>query len=385
MHYSFSPAEQRELIRRGFSRRTLGSLSLRFGALLGAGAALPFYNEPALAQLSNLGRLPADAVKLNANENPLGPCPEAAAAMRDAVAKGGRYMYEETFDYARTLAEQSGVKPNYVMASPGSSEPLHRSVLAFTSPEKPLVMADPGYEAGQRAATFIGSKVVQVPLTKTYAHDVKAMLAAAPNAGLFYICNPNNPTGTTTPRADIEWLVANKPAGSIVLVDEAYIHLSTEPMCNDLVAADKDVIILRTFSKIYGMAGLRAGAAIARPDLLARLQSYGAGAMPATGMIGAHVSLKTPGLVEQRRKLYAEIRNDTFDWMTTKGYHFIPSVSNKFMVDTGRPGLEVVKAMAARNVYIGRVWKSMPTHVRVSIGTREEMAKFKAAFAEVMA
>jgi len=381
MNHLLSSEQKLELVRRGFSRRNLG----RLGLLVGAGSSLPFFNEPALAQLSNIGRLSPDAVKINANENPLGPCPEAAEAIHSVVSKGGRYLYEETFDFTKTLADQEGVKPNYVQAFPGSSEPLHRAVLAFTSPAKAFVMGDPGYEAGQRAASFIGAPVVRVPLTKTYAHDVKEMVKRAPNAGLFYICNPNNPSGTITPRADIEWLVANKPAGSVLLLDEAYIHLSNEAFGSDLVAQDKDVIILRTFSKLYGMAGLRAGAAIARPDLLSKIASYGAGALPVTGMIGAHASLKAKNLVAQRRKIIGDIREDVFAWMNKKGYSFVPSVSNKFMVDVKRPGQEIVKAMAAKNVYIGRVWPAWPTHVRVSVGTADEMAKFKSAFEQVMA
>ena len=380
MHQILNPEQKIELVRRGFSRRSFAKI----GALLGAGAALPFYNEPALAQLSMIGRLDPDAVKINANENPMGPCPEALEAIYSVAKKGGRYQYEETFDFAKTLAEQEGLKPNYVAPFAGSSDPLHRSVLAFTSKTQPLVMGDPGYEAGQRAAAFIGSQVIRVPLTKTYAHDVKAMAAAHPTPGVLYICNPNNPTGTITPRQDIEWLVANKPAGSIVVLDEAYIHLSSETYGSELVAADKDVIILRTFSKLYGMAGLRAGAAIARPDLLAKIQSYGAGALPVTGMVGAHASLKVKSLVPERRKIVKDIREDVFSWMDKNNYKFVPSVSNKFMVDVNRPGQEVVKAMAAEKVYIGRVWPAWPTHVRVSIGTPEEMEKFKAAFKKVM-
>ena len=370
----------KEFLARGFTRRSLG----RIGALLGAGAALPFYNEPALAQLSNIGPIPADAVKINANENPLGPCPEAAEAIYGVVKRGGRYLYEETFNFSKTLSEQEGLKPSYVMPFPGSSEPLHRAVLAFTSPEKSLVMGDPGYEAGQRAAAFIGSRVIRVPLTATFAHDVKAMVAADPKAGLIYICNPNNPSGTITPRADLAWLIANKPAGSIVLLDEAYIHLSTEPFGSDFVAADKDVIILRTFSKLYGMAGLRAGAAIGRPDLLSKIQAYGAGALPVTGMVGAHASLKSKTLVPERRKIIGDIRNDTFSWLTKNNYSFVPSVSNKVMIDVKRPGQEVVRAMQAEKVFIGRVWPAWPTHVRVSIGTASEMEKFKTAFKKVM-
>lgn len=363
-----------------FSRRSMGRRAL---TLLGAGAALPFYNEQAMAQLSMIGPLPADAVKINANENPLGPCPEAAEAIYSVVKKGGRYMYEETFGFARTLAEQEGLKPNYVMPFPGSSDPLHRTVLAYTSPEKPFVMADPGYEAGQRAAQFIGSKVIRVPLTKKYEHDVKAMAAASPNAGILYLCNPNNPTGTVTSKADIEWLVENKPKGSIVLLDEAYIHLSNEPFGTDLVAKDKDVIILRTFSKLYGMAGLRAGAAIGRPDLLAKITSYGAGALPVTGMIGAHASLKSPKLVPERRKLIADTRNDVFEFLSKHNAKFVPSVSNKFMLEWDKPGGEMVKAFAKEKIFIGRVWPAWPNFARVSIGTPEEMAKFKVAYKKV--
>jgi histidinol-phosphate aminotransferase len=248
-------------------------------------------------------------------------------------------------------------------------------------------MGDPGYEAGQRAAEFVGAKVHRVPLTKTFSHDVKAMVAADPNAGAIYICNPNNPTGTLTSRADIEWVLANKPAGSVLILDEAYIHLSKNAVPgSDLVAADKDVIILRTFSKLYGMAGLRAGAAIARPDLLKKMTGYGAGALPVTGMIGANTSLKVRNLVPERRKIIGDIREDTFAFLSKHNFTFVPSESNKFMVDVKRPGGEVVKEMAQKDhVYIGRVWPVWPTYVRVSVGTKEEMARFKTSFLRVMA
>ncbi len=373
--------ERRELLKRGFSRRSFG----RFATVITAGAALPFYNESAMAQLSMIkGPMPADAVKINANENPLGPCPEAADAMYGVIQKGGRYLYEETFGFQETLASQEGLKPSYVHPYAGSSAPLHQAVLAFTSPTKSFVTADPGYEAGERAAKFIGSKVIHVPLTKTYAHDVVAMAKADPNAGLIYLCNPNNPTGTLTPRADIEYLLANKPAGSILLIDEAYIHLSGAPMASDLVAADKDVIILRTFSKLYGMAGLRAGAAFGRPDLLAKIMPYSAGALPVTGMVGAHASLKVKDLVPKRRKIIADVREDVFAFLVKNNFKFVPSVSNKFMVDVKRPGGEVIEALRKEKIYIGRVWPSWPTYVRVSIGTQDEMNKFKSAFLTVM-
>jgi histidinol-phosphate aminotransferase len=371
-----------EFVKRGFSRRDLG----RVAAMITAGAALPFWNEPAMAQLSAIrGAMPPDAVKINANENPLGPCEEALAAVHKVARDGGRYLYEETFAFQELLAEQEGLKPSYVQPYAGSSAPLHQAVLGFTSPTRPFVTADPAYEAPERAAQFIGTKVFRVPLTSSYAHDVKKMAAASSDAGLIYVCNPNNPTGTLTPKADIEWLLANKPKGSVLLLDEAYIHIAGAPMCSDLVAQDKDIVILRTFSKIYGMAGLRAGAAIGRPDLLEKVRPWTSGALPVTGMVAATASLKSKTLVPQRRKIIGDVRQDVLGFLGANGFEYIPSVSNKFMVNVRRPGKEIIEAMMKEKVYIGRVWPSLPTYVRVSVGTQEEMNKFKTAFLKVMA
>ena len=151
-------------------------------------------------------------------------------------------------------------------------------------------MANPGYGAG--APAFIGSKVVRVPLKADYSHDVKAMIEADPKAGAYYVCNPNNPTGTLTASKDIEYLLAHKKPDAIVMVDEAYIHFSRRGNGHHLVAADKDVVVLRTFSKIYGMAGLRAGTAIARPDLLAKIRHFGIGFMPVTGLACGTASMR---------------------------------------------------------------------------------------------
>jgi histidinol-phosphate aminotransferase len=382
MNLGLTEQQKQEFVQRGFSRRNFG----RIAAMMTAGAAMPFYNEPAMAQLSAVrGPMPPDAVKINANENPLGPCEEAVSAIHAVAKNGGRYLYEETFGFQELLAEQEGLKANYVQPYAGSSAPLHQAVLGFTSPTKPFVTADPGYEAGERAAEFIGAPVIRIPLTKTYAHDVKKMAAASPNAGLIYVCNPNNPSGTLTPRSEIEWLLENKPKGSVLMVDEAYIHIAGAPMCSDLVAKDKDIIILRTFSKIYGMAGLRAGAAFGRPDLLDKIRPYTSGALPVTGMVAATASLKSKSLVPERRKKIGDVREDVQSFLDKHNFKYVPSVSNKFMVDVKRPGREIIEAMMKEKVYIGRVWPSWPTYVRVSIGTQEEMNKFKTAFLKVMA
>src|SRR6266446_10005292 len=191
-----------------------GILGESFFAASARGASLP--RRP----------FPKDAVIIDANENPLGPCSVAREAIAEITSDSGRYSFWLTEDLTKRFAAQEGLKPEYVRAFPGSGEPLHFSVLAFTSPAKSYVTADPGYEAGMRAAQFSGARIAKTPLTKTYSHDVKAMLAAGPDAGLFYVCTPNNPTGTMTSHSDIEQLLAAKPKGSVVLVDEAYIHFS---------------------------------------------------------------------------------------------------------------------------------------------------------------
>jgi histidinol-phosphate aminotransferase len=369
---------------RGLTRRDFG----RAVALLTAGATLPFYNEFTLAQdIKAIASIPPDAVKLNANENPMGPCPAAVEAITKVVPRGGRYAFQETHAFTEAMAAAEGLPASHVLPGAGSSDLLHRSVVAFTSPSRSLVTAVPGYEAPEGSARFIGAKVFPVPLRKDHSHDPQAMCKADPNAGVIYICNPNNPTGTVTRKEDVAHIVANKPEGCVVLIDEAYIHFSaTATPATELVAAGKDVIVLRTFSKLYGMAGLRAGAALARPDLLEKLRTRGGlGFLPSTGMAGATASLKDKNLIAERRKALAEVREDLFAWMAKKGYAFIPSEANMVLIDGKRPGREVTEAMLKEKVAIGRTWAALPNHVRVTIGTRDEMAKFKTAFERVMA
>ena len=373
--------QETDLLFRGFTRRNF----FKMAAMVAGAASMPFYDEPALAQLSKIENAPPNAVMINANENPIGPCAEAMEAVHAAALKGGRYLYQETDKLQALMASQEGLALESVRIFVGSSPALHQAVLAFTSPKRPLITADPGYEAGERAANFIGTPVIKVPLTATYAHDVKAMAAACATSGLIYVCNPNNPSGTLTPKADIEWLVANKPAGAIVMIDEAYTHIAGAPFNSDLVTQGKDVIILRTFSKIYGMAGLRAGAAFARPDLINKLSGWGATMMPVTGIAAASASLQVGDLVPTRRKLISQIREDSFNFLEKNNYKYIPSVSNCFMVDTGRPGMETVMALRKENVYVGRVWPIWPNHVRVTVGTADEMQKFQSAYKKVMA
>jgi histidinol-phosphate aminotransferase len=359
----------------------------RLAGLLAAGAALPFCNEYTLAQdIKAIAQIPPDAVRLNANENPFGPCPEALEAIRKVIPLSGRYLFDETYAFVEAMAASEGLPTSHILPSAGSSDPLHRAVLAFTSPSRPLITAEPGYEAPEGAARFMKAKVIKVPLRKDYSHDPKAMATAHPEAGLIFVCNPNNPTGTVTSKDDVAAIVANKPNGCVVLVDEAYLHFAASASpATDLVAAGKDVIILRTFSKLYGMAGLRAGAVLGRPDLLDKMRALaGLNFLPAAGMAGATASLKNKALVGQRRQALEEARKDLFTWLDRKGYAYIPSEANMVLIDSKRPGRETAKAMLENKVAIGRSWASLPTHVRVTIGTPAEMEKFKAAFERVV-
>jgi histidinol-phosphate aminotransferase len=257
-------------------------------------------------------------------------------------------------------------------------------------PDKPLVFGDPSYEQGPRAADTMKAPKYAVPLTATYAHDVKAMLRAHPSPGAYYIVNPNNPTGTMTPKEDIVWLVNNKPKGSVVIVDEAYHHFSDDESVIDLVAQDKDIIVLRTFSKIYGMAGLRAGFAVARPDLLEKFTTVAAPArslasISITSAAGARAGLQDKDLVPLRKKINSDIRAETLEFLTKHGYKIIPgSQGNMFMVDVKRPGKEFQTAMLKENIAIGRTWSAMPNYVRVTVGTKSEMEKFQTAFVKCM-
>jgi len=343
-------------------------------------------SEPLLAQIAR-GQIafPPGSVRINANENPLGPCAAAREAVIAITPEAGRYHFNLTEALVATFAGQQGLKQENILAFAGSTPGLYYTVAAFTSPKASLVTAEPGYEAGAGAAKAVGARVVAVPLTKAWAHDVKAMLAAAPDAGVFYICNPNNPTGTLTSRDDIEYLVEHKPKGSLVLVDEAYVHFSDAPSCLDMVKAGQDVVVLRTFSKIYGMAGLRCGFAIARPDLLKKIDAWGgSNPMPVTANAAATASLKDAGLVAERKTANTRVREATFAWLDKNGYAYSPSASNCFMLKAGKPAKDVIAAMAHQNVFIGRAWPSMPDWVRITVGTQAEMEQFQLAFQKVM-
>ena len=330
-----------------------------------------------------------DVVHISSNENPLGPSDLARWAVASVGAEGGRYNRQYQQQPVTAISEQFSLKPGYAMLYPGSGGALDLAVYSVLLNGKDLVVGEPSYEQGASAGAKMKVTVHRVPLTPTGAHDVKAMLAVSKNIGGFYICNPNNPTGTMTPKADIVWLVNNKPEGSVVVVDEAYHHFSPDESSIDLAGADKGVIVLRTFSKVYGMAGLRAGFMIAQPELHQKVSQIGVAAGTGTG--GSNVSIATAAactaslkdatLIPIRRKINKDIRENVLEWMDKNGYGYMKgSQANFFQADVKRPGREFSANMSKEKVQIGRTWAAMPNYSRITIGTQAEMDKFKVAF-----
>src|SRR5579884_261642 len=215
----------------------------------------------------------AGGVRLSANENPYGPPVSAVAAMRDALAVGFRYPDEVTDELIGTIAKINSVSPDQVILGDGSSEILKLAAAAYSSPSRKVVVADPTFEAIAAYGRAAGAEVVAVPLTSNYEHDL-AKMAAVPDAGVIYICNPNNPTATITSKAAVRSFLDAVPQDTIVLVDEAYFHYADSGDYESVipfVQMRPNLIVARTFSKIYGMAGIRAGYGIAQRGVIQRL------------------------------------------------------------------------------------------------------------------
>lgn len=373
-----------ELHARGYSRRQLG----RIATLLVAGSAA-VRAFPAEAQQAAKGV--SGAVRIGANECWTGPFPVGVEAAARIAAHGNRYEPDE--EHAKlfaAMAEVEGIPADRVLAWPGSSDPLNRTAITFASPSRGIVTADPAYEAIWRTGAWLGARVTRVPLTADHRHDVRAMLAADPAAGLYYICSPNNPTGTLTPLADIEWLAANKPKDAVLLVDEAYIHWAEVPNAARLAAARDDVVVLRTFSKLFGMAGMRLGLTIASPRLHERMMRYDGGQvtamLPMTAVACGTASLTQADLIRARRAEMTAVRDETIRHVRARGLKVIPgSRANMFMIDWGRPAKEMQAKLLAEKVQIGRNWEIWPNVGRVTVGSAEDMAAFCTAFDRVIA
>ncbi|MGZ9704920.1 pyoverdine biosynthesis transaminase PtaA [Pseudomonas sp. GNP013] len=350
-------------------------------SLLAFGAALPVLGHLNWAHASPAPKT-SDTVRLNYNESPYGPAGTARDAMQRGITAAGRYPYPHMYALAALFAQQQGIAEERVAVFAGSMAALRYAVLAFTSATRGLVMATPSYEVPYQSAQAWRAPVHEVSLNADHAHDLPAMLAADPQAGMLYLCNPNNPTGTLTPTEAIRHALANKPKGSVLVVDEAYIDFCDAPSCVGWVNDHDDLLVLRTFSKIYGMAGARVGLAIGHPALLERLAVFGGDNVPAgASLLGAQASLEDIKLLPQRKALNARARDETIAWLRARGFTCTASQSNCFMVDVKQPAQQVVERLAAHHVLVGRVWSNWPQWMRVTVGNRQEMARFREVFA----
>jgi histidinol-phosphate aminotransferase len=350
-------------------------------SLLAVGAALPLLARLDWA-VASPARAKTDKVRLNYNESPYGPSQAAREAMQRGIATAGLYPYGHMYALAAQFAEQQGLAEEQVAVFSGSMAALRYAVLAFTSASRGVVMATPSYEVPRQAAESNKAPVHEVSLNAEHAHDVPAMLAADPQAGMLYLCNPNNPTGTITPIEAIRQALANKPKGSVLVVDEAYIDFADVPSCIGWIKDHDDLLVLRTFSKIYGMAGARIGLAVGHPALLERLAVFGGDNVPAgSSLLGARASLDDVKLLPQRKALNKQLRDETVAWLKGRGFTCTASQANCFMIDVKQPAEQVIEKLAEQGVLIGRVWKNWPQWVRVTVGNKQEMARFREVFA----
>ncbi len=361
----------------------------RFAQLLGAGAAaavvrptLSFGGWPEQAAASTV-------IRLSANENPYGPSPKAFKAMSDAFALVSRYPHEQDNLLIDKLAKINGVDHGQILLGDGSNEILKLCADTFTGKEKgKLIAADPTFEAILNQARVNGADVVKVPLTGSFSHDLPKMLAAA-NDGLIYICNPNNPTASITPRNELREFITKTPHETTILVDEAYFHYADTPDYETVIPLVKDhpnLIVARTFSKIYGMAGLRCGYCVAQKETIEQLRPHQMwDSVNIMALAAASASLDDSDQVPSGRRLNSDARAFVTGQLDTMGYKSIPSQANFIMFDCKRPVVPLIKALKQRNVHVGRLFPALPNYMRLTIGKKPEMQSFLSAFQEVAA
>lgn len=362
-----------------------------FTKLLGAGAAFAAL-RPTLGLSESTPKpteaKPSDVVRLSSNENPYGPSAAALAAMTAAFPLAWKYPDETQEDLVDALARLNQVPKEQILPGAGSGEILKVSVAAFTGPNKKLVVADPTFEAAAGHAKTSGAEVVKVKLNATFAHDLGKM-EAVPGVGLHYVCNPNNPTASITPKAELRAFIAKVPRETMVLVDEAYHHFVESPDYESVIPLVKEypnLIVARTFSKIYGMAGLRCGYCIAQPDkieLMRAQQSWDS--VSIMTIVAARASLDDAAQVSNGLKNNSDVRKYVCSELDKLKFITIPSQANFIMIDMRREVKPLIAAFKEKKVQVGRLFPPLPNHLRVTIGTRPQMERFLAAFQELTA
>ncbi len=380
------------------SRRAwLRTTSLGVGAGLLVPSALPALGRGAFPDANDLGayathvaaeRAAAGAVRLQSNENPYGMSPRAKQAMLDAWDEHNKYGSPAIALLKETYAAHVGVPAECVMVTQGSREVICTAALAFGIDGQELIAADPTFEAMAEYGGHMGRTVHKVPLDAAHGHDLEAMnTRVSTKTGLVFVCNPNNPTGALMPDVSLRDFVVSNAQRTTVLVDEAYHEYVTESSYHtmiDLVLQGRNVIVLRTASKIHGLAGCRIGFAIARPDIIARLQGFTTGvpnALSARAAIAAVNDREWPRFCVQQNTEAREILRVA---IANTGCPQTPSQTNFIFFDARQPASDVRTRLEARGYLVGRTFPPYNTWVRVSVGTPEEMRAFAKVLPEAL-
>jgi histidinol-phosphate aminotransferase len=347
---------------------------------LGRGGAAAAQLEPPANGGGDAG---AAAIRLHRSENALGPSPKAVAAIRAAAEHAGvRYPDVEAAALQRKLAAHHDVAADRVVLGGGSSDILRMAIDAFAVPAQRIVAALPTFEGLASYAAHRGVAVTEVRLRADHAHDVEAMLARIDGTtGLVYICNPNNPTGSLTPRSDLEAFLRKVPPHVVVFVDEAY-HDYVGDAAEYLSFIDRPadgvrLIVARSFSKAHGLAGLRVGYAVTDAGTARALSSHRShDAVNVIAARAAAAALGDPQHVRQSVNRNADDRQEFLNQANARMLRSIDSLTNFVMLNAARPAAEVVEHFAKHRVLVAGPVPGFPTYIRVSLGSRSDMGEF---------
>jgi len=364
------------------------------GAAGVASGLLPMVRGRGLEAATGGSPLPwlAGDIRLDSNENPYGPSPEALKAIAGWYGEAGRYPDFVVRDLRAAVAKSLGVPEDALLFGCGSGELLKIAVEAFVAPDRHAVTASPTFETIQSRATSLRLPFKAPRVDGSLRLDLDAMVAASPGAGLAFLCNPNNPTGTLHPTAAIEDATARilKAAPeAIVLIDEAYFEYVDDPGYRTMIPlalAEPRVIVARTFSKIHGMAGLRLGYVVGQAKTLERMRPHIApNNVNVLAAGAATASLGVAGHAESEARKNLGAREWTTRLFTDLGYTVVPSQTNFVMVDIRRPVPAFREACRARGVAVGRPFPPLDSYARISMGTMEEMQRAAVVFREILA
>ena len=328
---------------------------------------------------------------LRANENPYGPPPMATKVFQETVFTGNRYAWKSLKDLIGKLAKQENVKPEQILMAPGSSDILEKVAMVLFQKGGNVISADPSYMSLIQVSKSVGGQWKSFKLKDNFEHDLDAMEAAIDSdTKLVYICNPNNPTGTVTNAKKLKEFCSRVSEKVPVFVDEAYIELSKNGLkdsMNSLVSEGKNVIVARTFSKIYGMAGLRIGYMIGKEETVNQIKEITRGGMGITGpsIAAATKSLDEKEFIDMCKTKIASARDYTKKYLESKGYSIMPSETNFMIFEIDMNGKEFLEKIYAKQIGV-RAFKFWDKNwCRVSIGTMEEMELFTKAMDEIFA